>query len=161
MARRSGDPRAEFETSAARRFVLSFPQAIDERAVLAERALELADAAPMGRLWGLLWLADIALQRGDLGRWTSITDDIGRLATRTGSPVARWHVARMRALRLAQSGDFAASDEQADIGRQIALRVGDISMLGMYFAFQIYLGLLCGTAQAVAREALAMMERAP
>ena len=62
MARRSGDPRAELETIAARHFVLSYPQAIDERTELAGRALELADAAPMGRLWGLLWSADIALQ---------------------------------------------------------------------------------------------------
>jgi DNA-binding CsgD family transcriptional regulator len=141
--------------------VLSFPQAIDERAVLAERALELADAAPMGRLWGLLWLADIALQRGDLGRWTSITDDIGRLATRTGSPVARWHVARMRALRLAQSGDFAASVEHALDGRRIAEQVGDISMLGMYFAFMVQLALLRGVVQEIPREALTLMEQAP
>jgi len=161
MARRSGDPRAELETIAARHFVLSYPQAVDERTELAGRALELADAAPMGRLWGLLWSAEIALQHGDTDRWDDVTEEIDRLAGRTGSPVARWHVARMRALRLAQTGDFAGADEQADIGRQIALRVGDISMLGMYFAFQIYLGLLCGTAQAVAREALAMMERAP
>lgn len=161
MARRTGDPRAELETIAARHFVLSYPQAIDERTQLAARALDLADAAPMGRLWGLLWLADIALQHGDLARWDGVTEDIDRLAGRSGSPVARWHVARMRAIRLAQSGDFDAAVEQAEAGRRIAVRIGDISMLGMFFAFQVYLGLLRGTADQVALDALALMERAP
>ncbi|WP_395729559.1 AAA family ATPase [Nakamurella sp.] len=161
MARRSGDPRAELEAIAARHFVVSYPQAIDERTALAGRALELADAAPMGRLWGLLWSADIALQRGDLARWDAVTEDIERLAERTGSPVARWHVLRMRALRLAQSGDFAGAHEQAAAGRRIAVRVGDTSMVGMYFAFAVQVGLLRGTAGTVAPAALAMMERAP
>lgn len=161
MARRSGDPRAELETIAARHFVLSYPQAIGERETLARRALDLADAAPMGRLWGLLWCADIALQRGDLARWDEITGDIERLAGRTGSPVASWHVARMRALRLAQSGEFSAAIEIAGDGRRLAERIGDISMLGMYFAFRVSLAQLRGTVEEIADEALAMMERAP
>lgn len=161
MARRIADPRAELEAIAARHFALCYPQAVTERAGLARRALELADAAPMGRLWGLLWLADIALQRGDLDQWDTVTQDIGALAGRTGSPVARWHVRRMRAVRLAQSGEFAAAIEQADEGRRIAERVGDVSMIGMHYAFRVQLALLRGLPEELPVEALAMLERAP
>lgn len=161
MARRLADPRAELEAIAARHFTLCYPQAVAERAGLARRALELADAAPMGRLWGLLWMADIALQRGDLDRWDTITQDIGTLARRTGSPVARWHVRRMRAVRLAQSGEFTAAIEQADEGRHLAERVGDLSMLGMYYAFRVQLALVRGHPEAVPPEAADLLDRAP
>lgn len=161
MARRSGDPRAELETIAARHFVLCYPQAIDERARLARRASELADAAPMGRLWGLLWMADIALQRGDLERWDTLTEDVDALAVRTGSPVARWHGTRMRALRLAQSGEFTAAIDQAAEGRRIAERVGDLSMIGMYYAFRTQLAIARGALDDALPEVTAMLERAP
>ncbi len=161
LARESGDPTAELEAIAARHFVLSYPQAIDERTALAARAVELADAAPMGRLWGLLWMADIALQRGDVVRWDTLTQDMERLAERTGSPVARWHVCRMRALRLAQTGEFASAVEYALSARHIAERVGDISMLGMFFAFMVQLALLRGRTDQIPDGALALMDQAP
>lgn len=161
MARRADDPRAELETIAARHFVLCYPQAIDERAALAGRALELADAAPMGRLWGLLWRSDIALQRGDLDDWDALNDDIDTLAVRTGSPLARWHSRRMRALRLAQSGEFAPAIDQAAEGRRIAEGVGDISMIGMYYAFRVQLAIIRGTDDDVTRDVLVMLEKAP
>jgi DNA-binding CsgD family transcriptional regulator len=161
MARRSGDPRAELETIAARHFVLSYPQAIDERTELAARALDLADAAPMGRLWGLLWFADIALQRGDIERWDALTEEIETVAARTGSPVGRWHGRRMRALRLAQSGEFDAAIEQAAAGRRIAERIGDISMIGMYYAFRVQLAKIRGSADGVPPEATALLNQAP
>ncbi|HEY5878876.1 MAG TPA: LuxR C-terminal-related transcriptional regulator, partial [Nakamurella sp.] len=161
MARRSGDPRAELETIAARHFVLSYPQAIDDRRVLAERAIALAPTAPLGRLWGLLWLADIALQEGDLTRWDTLTGDIERLADQTGSPVARWHAARMRALRLALVGEFAAAVDRAQDGLRLAQRVGDISMLGMYFAFRAQLALILGRPGDLSPETLALLEQAP
>ncbi|WP_420120187.1 ATP-binding protein [Nakamurella sp.] len=161
MARRIADPRAELETIAARHFALCYPQAVAERAGLARRALELADAAPMGRLWGLLWSADIALQRGDLDQWDTLTQDIEALAGRTGSPVARWHVRRMRAVRLAQSGEFAAAIDQAVEGRRIAERVGDLSMIGMYYAFRVQLALVRGLPEDLPLEAMAMLDRAP
>ncbi len=161
MARRSGDPHAELEAIAARHFAVSYPQAIDERMALAERAVQLADAAPMGRLWALLWLADIALQRGDLGRWDSLTGDVERLADRSGSPVARWHGVRMHALRRGLVGDFDAAVEHAVAGRRLAERIGDISMLGMYFAFRVQFALIHGTIGDIADETLALMDHAP
>ena len=161
MARRTGNPRAELETIAARHFVLSYPQAIEERAALAGRALELADTAPMGRLWGLLWLSDIALQRGDIDRWDALTEQIDEVAQRTGSPVARWHGRRMRALRLAQSGDFAAAIDQAIEGRCIAERVGDLSMIGMYYAFRVQLAKVRGIPEDIPPEASVLLNQAP
>ena len=67
----------------------------------------------------------------------------------------------MRALRLALVGEFAAAADQARRGRHLAERVGDISMLGMYFAFQTQFALLRGTADEGLDEALALIEQAP
>jgi tetratricopeptide (TPR) repeat protein len=161
MARRTGDPHAELDTIAARHFVLSYPQAIAERTALARRTLELAPPGSMSRLWGLLWLSDIALQEGDMGRWDGLVQDIDALARRTGSPVARWHVARMQALRLALIGEVAAALVEADRGRRLAEQVGDISMLGMYFALRAQLAILLGAPDDILGQAMSLMDRAP
>lgn len=81
--------------------VLSYPQAIEQRTALAQRAVELArpGRTPMGHLWGLLWWADIALQVGDLDRLQRVIDDIEGVERERSSTVARWHRLRLLALR--------------------------------------------------------------
>ena len=98
LARQSRSPHAELEAIAARHFVLSYPQAIDQRIPLAERAVELgrASTTAMGALWGHLWQAEIALQLGDLAGMDASIDDIGRTAR--SSVVARRPVARAQAV---------------------------------------------------------------
>ena len=85
---------AELETIAARHFVLSYPQAIDQRAELAARAVVLGATATttMGALWGHLWQADLALQLGDLLALDRCVAEIEAVADRRASPVARWQV---------------------------------------------------------------------
>ncbi len=146
LAVRSGDLEAELETVAARHFVLSYPQAIEERTALAQRAVELARLArtPMGHLWGLLWWADIALQVGELDRLQRVVDDIEGVERGRSSTVARWHRLRLLALRDALLGDYDAARGHAELGRDIAERVGDVSMLGMYFAFRVQLAYVRG-----------------
>ncbi|OFE16758.1 hypothetical protein BA895_04105 [Humibacillus sp. DSM 29435] len=146
LAVRSGDVDAELETVAARHFVLSYPQAIEQRTALAQRAVELARPArtPMGHLWGLLWWADIALQVGDLDRLQRVVGDIERVERGRSSTVARWHRLRLLALRDALLGDYDAARGHAEQGRDMAERVGDVSMLGMYFAFRVQLAYVRG-----------------
>ena len=163
LAVRSGDDEAELETVAARHFVLSYPQAIDERTALARRALELARLArtPMGHLWGLLWWADIALQVGDLGRLQRVVDDIEGVERERSSTVARWHRFRLLALRDALLGEHDAARDRAEEGRDIAEQVGDQSMLGMYFAFRLQLAYLRGDPSDVPDGAAQVFSAAP
>lgn len=88
-AEASGDRQAELETIAARHFVLSYPQAIAERSVLAERAVELGTSSTttMGALWGHLWQADLAFQRGDVPAVQQATTEVEGVADRRSS---RW-----------------------------------------------------------------------
>ncbi len=162
-ARASGDEQAELETVAARHFVLSYPQAIDERAVLAARAVELAPASSttMGALWGHLWQADLAFQRGDVVGVELAITEVERVAAQRSSPVARWHALRLRAGVHALVGDFAAGRATAHEARVLADRVGDISMVGMHHAFQVQLGLLRGDPAEVPPGTLEILAHAP
>ena len=163
LAQRSGNPQTELEAVAARHLVLSYPQAIDERARLAERAIHLgrSSTTTMGALWGHLWQADIVLQRGELARLDDVLAEIERVAQQRASPVARWHVHRMLALRASLTGAFEPARRHALDGMRIAQRVGDVSMLGMYYAFCQHLALLRGDPDEVPREVLALLTAAP
>ncbi len=162
-ARASGDPVAELETVAARHLVLSYPQAVAERTELAARAVLLGATATttMGALWGHLWQADIALQLGDLLALDRCVAEIEGVADRRASPVARWHALRLKALREAMLGSFDEACELARSAHVLAERVGDISMVGMYYAFFIQLALLRGDPAQVPPGALELIRRAP
>ena len=80
------------------------------------------------------------LQRGELARLDDVLAEIERVAQQRASPVARWHVHRLLALRAAMTGSFEPARRHAEDGRRIAERVGDLSMLGMYFAFRLAAG---------------------
>ena len=146
VARESGDPQAELETIAARHFVLSYPQSVAERTVLAGRAVALSGAATttMGRLWGHLWQADLAFQAGDLSGVHQAITAVEQVASRQGSPVARWHALRLRSAVAVLTGQFAEGRQQAGEARSLAERIGDFSMVAMHHAFHVQLGLLRG-----------------
>lgn len=162
-ARTSGDPQAELEVIAARHFVLSHPAAIEERAVLAARAVELGPSATttMGALWGHLWSADLAFQRGDLPGVLPVIADIEGVASRSGSPVAAWHVLRLRGALACVTGDFARARDTAAEALVLAERIGDVSMIGMHHAFHVQLGRLRGDPGDVLPDALEVIHRAP
>lgn len=157
------DPQAELEAIAARHFVLSYPQAIEERAVLAERAVELAPAAAttMGALWGHLWRADLAFQRGDLPGVHQATADVERVADRRASPVARWHVLRLRSAVAVLVGRFDDARGLAAEGRVLADRIGDFSMVGMHYAFQVQLAMMRGDAGELLPDSVGLIRSAP
>ena len=159
----STEPQAELEAIAARHFVLCYPQAIEERAVLAARAVELAPAAAttIGALWGHLWRADLAFQWGDLPGVHQATTDIERVADRRSSPVARWHVLRLRAALAVLVGRFDDGRELAAEARVLADRIGDFSMVGMHYAFQVQLALLRGDADELLPDTEDLIRSAP
>jgi DNA-binding CsgD family transcriptional regulator len=163
VARASGDPVAELETIAARHFVLSYPQAIFERAELAARAAELGSSAAttMGALWGHLWHADLALQRGDVLDLQVAIAEIERVGERRSSPVARWHVMRLRAAVGFLEGRFASARETAQQARLLADRIGDSSMVAQHYAFHIQLALLRGDPSDLLPGTLEFMQLAP
>lgn len=162
-ARASGDPVAELETIAARHLVLSYPQAIAERTELAARAVVLGATATttMGALWGHLWQADIALQLGDLLAMDRAVTEIEGVADRRASPVARWHALRLKALREVMLGNLDEACALAGSACELGMRVGDISMVGMYHAFLIQLALVRGDPAQLPPDALELIRRAP
>lgn len=161
LARRSGSAQAELEAVAARHYVLSYPQAIEERTLLADRAVELGrtSTTAMGELWGHLWQCEIALQRGDLGALNRSIEEVERVAAQRSSPVGRWHTHRLRAALAAMTGAFDEARRESDAGLQIAERVGDVSMVGMCHALRIQLAILRGDTSDVPEGALPLMER--
>ena len=151
LARQSRSPHAELAAIAARHFVLSYPQALDQRIPLAERAVELgrASTTAMGALWGHLWQAEIALQLGDLAGMDASIEEIGRAARARSSPVGRWHELRLLAMRAALLGSFDEARAHARDSLDIAERVGDVSMIGMHFAFRQQLAYMRGDPDEV------------
>lgn len=162
-ARASGDSQAELEAIAARHYVLSHPLALDERAELAARAVDLAASADtaLGALWGHLWQADLALQTGDLPGVLRAITEVEAVAHRRTSPVAQWHALRLHAALDALTGGFDAARATARAARGLADRVGDVSMSGMHVAFQVHLALLRGDPGELLPDTLAMVGWAP
>jgi DNA-binding CsgD family transcriptional regulator/tetratricopeptide (TPR) repeat protein len=162
LAEGTGDVEAELETVAARHFVLSHPMAIDERIRLADRAVALGrtSRSPIGPLWGRLWQADIALQRGQMDRLDAVIAQLGVLASEQSSILADWHRLRLLAVRAALVGDFAEARSRAAASERIAHRIGDLSMLGMHAAFCVQLALVRGDAQEIPPAVLDLTEQA-
>lgn len=163
LASIDGDVQAELEVIAARHFVLSHPRAIDERTRLAARAVELAPraATSMGQLWGHLWQVDIAMQRGRYDGVESSIAAIEAVAERRGSPVARWHALRTRAALRTVTGDLAAARAAAEASVALARRVGDVAMVGQYYAYQQHLAALRGCADDLPADTEAVLRAAP
>jgi DNA-binding CsgD family transcriptional regulator/tetratricopeptide (TPR) repeat protein len=143
-AERSGEPQAILEALAARHLAISIPQAVAERLELGRQAVALGRAArhPVAALWGHLWRADAAFQLGNLAEANHELAEIDRVATVQRSVLARWHHHRFRAVLAAQSGDFATACVANEAARQLAVQTGDISMIGLSFAFLLNLAVL-------------------
>ena len=143
-AERSGDSQAILEALAARHLAISIPQAVAERLELGRQAVALGRSArhPVAALWGHLWRTDAAMQLGNLGEAGQELAEIDRVATVRRSVLARWHHHRFRAVLAEQSGDFATAWAANEAARQLAIQTGDISMIGLSFAFQLNMGIL-------------------
>ena len=162
-ADRSGDPVAIVEALAARHLAITIPTTVVERLELGRRAVEVGAAAaqPMVVLWGHLWRADAALQLGNLAEYERELAEIDRVARDRGSALARWHYNRFRAARAAMTGDFDDARRADRAAFQLAERVGDISLLGMSYAFANQLAILRGDADEVPPEWESIILQAP
>jgi DNA-binding CsgD family transcriptional regulator len=105
-------------------------------------ALGRAAHHPVAALWGHLWRADAALQLGNLAEAGHELAEIDRVATVQRSVLARWHHHRFGAVLVAQSGDFATAWAANEAARQLAIQTGDISMIGLSFAFRLNMAVL-------------------
>ncbi len=162
-AERSGDAQAILEAVAARHLAISIPHSVEERLSLGRRAVELGAAAqqPIAALWGHLWRVDAALQLGNAVEVDRGLAAIDRIARERGSALARWHHHRFGAVRCELVGDFAAARAADDAALDLALRVGDFSMMGMHYAFRVQFAWLRGTAEEVPPDFRELMTYAP
>ena len=148
----------------ARHLSLCAPQFLAERRELAARACQVAHQArqPLAELWGHVWLVDAAFQAGDLA---AVDDELGRIeqfAVYRKHGLARWHLHRLRATRAALVGELGAAVEHNAAARAVAVEIGTLSTIGMYYAFLNELALLRGTiAPEAGRAAIAMLQQAP
>lgn len=162
-AERSGDPDALLDAIHARHLALSAPHFLAERLPLVERAIDIGARArqPLAQLWGHLWQASAAFQLGDLALVDRTIAELEQVAER-GRPIARWHLHRLDAVRAALTGDFAAADENNDAALELAIRMGESSLLGLHQAFRGVLSMTHGCVDdAEAAERLAAIRDAP
>jgi DNA-binding NarL/FixJ family response regulator len=151
-AERSGDPNAILEAIAARHLTITVPQTVEERLELGRRAVELGAVAqqPLPAMWGHLWRADAAFQLGNLAVVDHEIAEIDRVARERGSALARWHHHRYRAEREALVGNFDAARAANEAGLALSQRVGAVSMIGMYVAFQLQMAIVRNSADHLA-----------
>lgn len=162
-AESSGDPTAILEALAARHLAIAVPDTVAERLELGRRAIEIGGQAqqPMARLWGHLWRVGAALQLGNLPAVEHELAEIQRVAEERGSALARWHYLRYRAVQLALVGDFVGARQANEDANALAVRVGDISLLGMSMAFLTQLAIVRGNAGDVPLQWEQLLAQAP
>ncbi len=162
-AEESGDDHALLEALAARHLVITSPATVTERLQLGRRALEVTgrDGPPIAALWGHLWRADAAMQLGNLAEFARETESIDDLARTRGSVLASWHGHRHRAARAALVGDFVAARAENAMVREIGLRVGDVSLSGLSYAFSTQLCVVRGTTDELPPDWAAVLRSAP
>ncbi|MET0966611.1 MAG: LuxR C-terminal-related transcriptional regulator, partial [Nakamurella sp.] len=136
-AEETGDPDAVLEAIAARHLAISTPSSVVERLELGRRAVELGGASkqPIAAVWGHLWRVDAAFQLGNLAEVERELAEIDRIARTRRSGLARWHHHRLIATRSALLGDFAEARAHTIAARDLAERMGDASLTGMFYAF--------------------------
>ncbi|MGM7647153.1 AAA family ATPase [Nocardia sp. JW2] len=160
----STDPDVALDVIHARHLALATTEYLDERTALAARAIEIAVDAeqPLAQLWGYVWTADAALQRGDLPAFDNALDHIELLADRRKLPVARWHLLRLRATRAALVGELDAALEFDAAAYELALGIGDYSLAGLHHAFRGMHAVIVGYVdRTVLDEAVAALAFAP
>lgn len=109
LAEECDDPDALAAALRARHVVSVNPEGLGERFVLADRMLALAHRRrdPQLQLTAHLWKVDALLERGDLGAVGREIDELARCAGLVRGPIARFEVARCRAVLAQGQGRFA------------------------------------------------------
>ncbi|HYN72201.1 MAG TPA: LuxR C-terminal-related transcriptional regulator, partial [Nakamurella sp.] len=162
-AEATGNGDAILEAVAARHLAIAIPSSVAERLELGRRAVELGDAdrRPVAALWGHLWRVDAAFQLGNLAEVDRELTEIDRIARARRSGLARWHHHRLMATRSALVGDFADARNHNLAARELAERMGDVSLIGMFYAFSSQLALTRGDPTELPDGWLEVMKAAP
>ena len=162
-AEATGDPHAILEAVAARHLAIAIPSSVAERLELGRRAVELGDAdrRPVAALWGHLWRVDAAFQLGNLAEVDRELTEIDRIAKSRRSGLARWHHHRLMATRSALVGDFTDARNHNWAARELAEHMGDVSLMGMFYAFSSQLAFTRGDLAELPDGWLEVLKTAP
>ncbi|MBA3523980.1 MAG: hypothetical protein H0T85_05420 [Geodermatophilaceae bacterium] len=139
LAERTGDQHAQHAALRARHQALAGPDHTAARLALGLRMTELGDRGlPLAALWGRLWRVDAAFELGNLAAVDDELAEVASIATRLRSPLARWHLARVRAAREGLVGSFAVGLQFAHEAQAIAADLQDPSLGALHFAYRHY-----------------------
>ncbi|NMN98210.1 helix-turn-helix transcriptional regulator [Nocardiaceae bacterium YC2-7] len=164
LAEKSQDSDAILDGIHARHFTLSAPQFVDERRILADRAVTVGARAeqPLAQLWGHIWNVDAGFQLGDIALVDNSLAEIEHVAQSRKLAVAWWHLHRLRAARAALVGELAIADEHAAKAQAVAEKIGDQSMISLLQAYISQKRALDGSiAPAELESYLAPLRKAP
>jgi DNA-binding CsgD family transcriptional regulator len=126
LAEESGDRQALQAALHAQQLVLSGPEGVERRLVIATRMIEIGAESgdPWPELWGRLWAVDALLQLGRLADAEAQLVDLEPVVERLRWPVARWHLLRSRAAILQAQARFDAALQAADDARAVLSGAG-------------------------------------
>jgi hypothetical protein len=112
---RAGDPVALVDALRARQLACCAPDGVTERAVLASRMLEAADAAGSAwlEMWGRLWRIDTLLETGQLRSVRRELADLEGCVERLPGPLAQWHFLETSATLALATGRFTEATQLA------------------------------------------------
>ena len=146
LAEGTGDPLAVLDAVLTRANLLLEPGDVEERVRLGRLAVRTAESVgrPLTAVLGHGWCADAAYQVGNLAAVDDEIAAVERLASRSRLPLARWHLLRMRAGRLALTGSFEPARTASSQAYDLAVQLQDSSASGMSHAFALMLGQLRG-----------------
>jgi DNA-binding CsgD family transcriptional regulator len=163
LAERTSDPLAVLDAVLARANCVVDPGEVEERVRLGRLAVRTGESVgrPLTAVLGHGWCADAAYQNGTMAAVDDEIAAVQRLAERTRLPLARWHLLRMRASRLALTGRFESAREASREAYDLGLRMQDTSASGMSFAFALMLGQLRGDPGEMLPGWERMMREAP
>ncbi len=117
--------------------------------LVADRAEALG--RPLAALIGHEWRIHAAYLSARLDVVSGAVTAIERLARRSGLPLARWHLHRLRASRTMLTGQFAESAEHSRFAFEIARDSGDAIAMSMHYAHGVRQAVVRGDARLPAR----------
>jgi DNA-binding CsgD family transcriptional regulator len=115
IAGSAGDPVALVDALQARQLACCAPDGVAERAVLASRMLEAADAAGSAwlEMWGRLWRIDTLFETGQLRSVRSELADLEVCVERLPGPLAQWQFLETSATLALATGRFTEATQLA------------------------------------------------
>ena len=115
VAGSAGDPVAVVDALQARQLACCAPDGVAERAVLASRMLEAADAAGSAwlEMWGRLWRIDTLFETGQLRSVRRELADLESCVERLPGPLAQWHFLETAATLALATGRFTEATRLA------------------------------------------------